>query len=263
MTTLLGPAPHYVGWLDVGKGGYGFLYRGDKGNVLAAWSPADKRCKAKFDAAVRMTDLAGKQSSLPTGQELVLTQSPVFISDLLADLVAPAQSNVGKPYPWGGDYVNAKVVTCRLAAVNTEDGLKQVNPKTTVVVKDGGESYRRPDFVNPDLKNEGRYVYFRVDPQFVPFGTKELEITIVAKRLSPDKEASHEDHLRIDEGLQGRARLVDDSQGRQVAREHLEAERRQLRRPMGLELPVRCERIAQRVSDQGSAHEKTCKDPGS
>jgi len=189
MTTQLGPEPHYVGWLDLGKGGYGFLFRGEKGNVLAAWSPVDKKYRAKFDAALSVTDLAGKQSSLPAGQGLVLTQSPVFISDLPADLAKQAQSNVGKPYPWGGDYANTKVVSCRLAAVNTEDGLKQVNPKTTVVVKDGGESYRRPDFANPDLKNEGRYVYFRVDPQFVPFGTKELEVTITAKRLAPDKEA--------------------------------------------------------------------------
>jgi polysaccharide biosynthesis protein PslG len=189
MTTLLGPEPHYVGWLDVGKGGYGFLFRGDKGNVLAAWSPAEKQCRAKFDAPVSVTDLAGKESSLPAGRELVLTRSPVFICDPPADLVKQARSNVGKPYPWGGDYAHAKVVACRLAAVNTEDGVKQVNPKTTAVVNVGDASYRRPDFANPDLKNEGRYVYFRVDSQFVPFGTKELEITITAKRLAPDKEA--------------------------------------------------------------------------
>jgi polysaccharide biosynthesis protein PslG len=189
MTTLLGPEPRYLGWLDLGKGGYGFLFKGQKGNVLAAWSPAGKEYKVKFDAAVDVTDLAGQQSSLPAGEALVLTQRPVFISGVPADLVKQAQANAGKPYPWGGDFANAKVVACRLGAANTEDGLKQVNPKTTVVVNDLVESYRRPDFVNPALKNEGRYVYFRVDPQFVPFGTKELEITIVAKRLAPDKEA--------------------------------------------------------------------------
>ncbi|HVS38284.1 MAG TPA: alpha/beta hydrolase fold domain-containing protein, partial [Gemmataceae bacterium] len=189
MTTLLGPEPHYVGWLDVGKGGYGFVFQGDKGTVLTAWSPAHRQIQAKFDGAVTVTDLAGKQSALPGGQELALTNGPVFISDLPADLVKQARSNVGKPYPWAGDYANAKVVSCRLAAANTEDGLQQVNPKTTVVVKDGSDAYRRPDFADPDLKNEGRYIYFRVDPQFVPFGTKELEITIAAKRLAPDKDA--------------------------------------------------------------------------
>jgi len=189
MTTLLGKEPRYLGWLDLGKGGYGFLFQGAKGNVLAAWSPTGKQHKARFDTKVDVMDLAGKQSMLPAGQELVLSQRPVFIGDIGADLATQAQANVGKPYPWGGDYANARVVTCRLAANNTEDGLKQVNPKTTVVVNDLVESYRRPDFANPALKNEGRYVYFRVDPQFVPFGTKDLEITIVAKRLLADKVA--------------------------------------------------------------------------
>jgi hypothetical protein len=100
MTTLLGPEPRYLGWLDLGKGGYGFLFKGQKGNVLAAWSPASKQyCQVKFDAEVAVTDLAGKQSSLSVGQVLVLAQRPVFISDLPADLVKQAQGNVSKPYP--------------------------------------------------------------------------------------------------------------------------------------------------------------------
>lgn len=119
----------------------------------------------------------------------MLTQSPVFISELATDLVQLAKSNVGKSFPWGGDYASAREVTCRLAATNTDTGLKQVNPKTTVVVNDLVESCRRPDFANPELHNEGRYVYFRVDPSFVPFGTRELEITIVARRLTPGKDA--------------------------------------------------------------------------
>ncbi len=164
MTMLMGKGPRYLGWLDLGKGGYGFLFHGDMGSVLAAWSPPGKPHKAEFDAVVAVTDLAGKHRSLSAREELVLTQSPVFITDVPADMVKQAQSNVGRPYPWGGDFANAKVVTCRLAATNTEDGLKQVSPHTTVVVNDLVESFRRPDFANPALHNEGRYLYFRVDP---------------------------------------------------------------------------------------------------
>ena len=189
MTTLLGTAPRYLGWLDLGKGGYGFLFKGDKGNVLAAWAPTGKQFKAKFDAKVTVTDLAGKSSALPAGEEWALSMHPIFIGDVPTDLAKQAQANAGKPYPWGGDYAKAKVITCRLAATNTEDGLKQINPKTTVVVNDLTESYRRPDFADPALKNEGRYIYFRVDPTFAPFGTRELEITIVAKRLGSEKKA--------------------------------------------------------------------------
>jgi hypothetical protein len=189
MTSLLGQQPRYRGWLDLGKGGCGFLFQGQEGNVLAAWSPAGKQYKAKFSAEVGVTDLAGKQSSLPAGQELVLNQTPIFIGKLPDDLAKQAQANLGKPYPWGGDYANAKVVTCRLGATNAEDGLKQINPKTTVVVNGPVDTCRRTDFANPALRGEGRYVYFRVDPLFVPYGTKELEITIVAKRVAPDKAA--------------------------------------------------------------------------
>ncbi len=132
---------------------------------------------------------AGKRSSLAAGRELTLTNSPVLITGLPADLAKQAQANRGKPYPWGGDYAHAKVVACRLGARNIDDGLKQVNPKTTLVVKGPTDTCRRTDFADSALHGEGHYVYFRVDPLFVPYGTKELEITIVAKRLAPGKAA--------------------------------------------------------------------------
>jgi polysaccharide biosynthesis protein PslG len=56
-------------------------------------------------------------------------------------------------------------------------------------VNDLVESYGRMDFANLTLKGEGRYIYFRVDPRFVPFGTKELGITITARRAVLDGEA--------------------------------------------------------------------------
>jgi hypothetical protein len=189
MTGALGREPKYVGWLDTGKGGYGFLFQGRGGAVLAAWAPPQKQNTVIFTADVQVTDLAGKQSPLIAGQGLVLTNTPVFISNLPADLVQQAQANLGKPYPWGGDYAHAKTVTCVLGATNRDDGLKQVNPATTVIVNGLTETCRRTDFANPALHGEGHYVYFRVDPQFVPYGTKELEITIVAKRVAPDKQA--------------------------------------------------------------------------
>ena len=65
MTTLLGQAPRYLGWLDVGKGGYGFLFKGQKGNVLAAWSPAGKKHKTKFDADVRRNGSGGQAVGAP------------------------------------------------------------------------------------------------------------------------------------------------------------------------------------------------------
>lgn len=186
MTSLLGAQPHYLGWLNVADGGYGFVFDGPKGAVLATWAPPGKKLSVRFANAVQVVDLSGKESPLAAGGELTLTTTPVYVAQLPEALVAEAKDNRGKPYPWGGDYANAKRVTCRLGAMNVNNGLKQVNPQTTAIVVVGDISYRRSDFTKG---GEGHYVYFRADPQFVPYGTRELEITIIAKRVSSDKEA--------------------------------------------------------------------------
>ena len=45
------------------------------------------------------------------------------------------------------------------------------------------------DFADKELHGEGHYAYFRVDPLFVPYGTKDLEVVVVAKRVAADKNA--------------------------------------------------------------------------
>jgi hypothetical protein len=187
MTTLLGPEPKYLGWVDIDKGAYGFLFRGVQGNVLAVWGPPKSDHKAKFDGDVTLTDLTGSATPMKTGQELTLTTTPVFVSQVPDALVELARSDLGKPYPWGGDYAHAQTVACAMGAVNREDGLKQVNPNTTAVVNGLVDSCVRLNF---SIGGEGHYIYFRVDPQFVPYGTTHLKITIVARRISAEKSAS-------------------------------------------------------------------------
>lgn len=186
MITLLGQKPRYIGWLNLDKGGYGFVFEGRDGPVLVVWAPLDKEPKASFTTEVRMTDAMGKVSTIAAGAGLTLIHSPVFVTNFPANLVAQAKENATKPYPWGSDYAHAREVTCRLGVKNLEDGLKQINPQTTVPVNMLDHSMRRSNFAHG---GEGRYAYFRVDPQFVPYGTQELEITIVAKRVAADKPA--------------------------------------------------------------------------
>ncbi len=191
MTRLLGNQPEYLGWLNVGTGGYGFVFRGACENELVAWGPAGRRSAATFTTALRITNLAGEETTLAVGESLMLSTTPVFIRQIASDLITQAKVNRSRPYPWGGDYARAKAVTCTLGFTNTDDGLTQVHADTTIPVSSGkglAEDYRRTDFTRRDM--EGHYVYFTVDPQFVPYGTRELEITVVAKRLSPDRQAS-------------------------------------------------------------------------
>lgn len=182
MIRLLGQRPRYAGWLDVDHGAYGFIFH----DVLVTWSPAGQTHRMKFDAPVRVIDLAGQEI---TRQELILpaTGTPVFITGLPAALLAEAQANAGKPVPWGSDVARAQVISCRLGAPNVESGLKQIRVQTTVPVVTATASWRRPDFAVP--VHEGHYIYFQVDPQFVHYGTTSLAITAIVQRAAPGRKA--------------------------------------------------------------------------
>jgi polysaccharide biosynthesis protein PslG len=183
MTGVLGEVPRYVGWLNLADGGYGFVFEGAKGPVLSAWSSKGVARTVTFSGDVHLTDVAGKDTPLPAGQALKLGSSPLWISGVPGEMLALAQQNAGKPFPWGGDFSNVSEVSCTLGATNTEHGITQRNPQTTPVVNMLDHSFRRSNRKD----GEGHYAYFRVDPQFASFGTKDLEITVVARRAEPGK----------------------------------------------------------------------------
>ena len=182
----LGAAPAYAGWLKFGETGYGFVF-GDVANaVLVAWMPPEGRESATFDGPVDVVSLSGDLRKLPAGEPLDLTSTPVLVAGLPWALAERALAQKGQPFPWGTDFSKLAEASCRLGAINQENGIKQTNPKTTEVVNGLVESWRRTNFA---YGGEGRYIYFRVDPTFAGFGNRRLEITVVAKRASPDKNA--------------------------------------------------------------------------
>lgn len=183
LTSTLGQQPTPAGWLNLGEGGYGLVFDTQKkGAVLAGWSPPKREIDVTFDGDVRVFDMDGGSRRLPAGNRLRLTDKPVLITDLPPTLVEQARAQQGAPYPWAGDRPG-EVVLARLKAENIENGVQQIRSDTTIA----DSEWRRTDFSRPD--KEGHYVYFRVDPQFVPFGTKTLEITAVVRRTAPDKVA--------------------------------------------------------------------------
>jgi hypothetical protein len=183
LTAVLGPEPVAAGWLNLDNGGYGFLFDALGGNVMAVWAPAKREIKVAFAADVRVFDLRGGAVSLAAGNTLIVQNSPVLITQLPTALIQQAQANKTKVYSWGSEFARTQVVTARLQTTNVENGIKQINPTTTI----SNEKWRRTDFSR--LDSEGHYVYFSVDPQFAPFGTKILEITAVVRRMGPDKTA--------------------------------------------------------------------------
>ena len=192
MIGLLGKEPRYIGWLKLGDDGYGFVFKGqEKGkDVLVAWAPVGMERKIKFETAVRVVDLANHESQLAAGEELNLTRRPVFVVGLPEPLVRQATEQVGKPFPWGGDYSKASEVKCELGETNVDKGLRQVflrpdheNRSVPAIVD--GEPCRR--VVSND--KDKCFALFRADPRFIPFGPRTLDITVVARRVSPDKAA--------------------------------------------------------------------------
>ena len=83
--------------------------------VLAAWSPPGKQSKpSSTRRSVSRTWRARIIASHPTETDLDLNARASSLVCRL--LIQQAQANLGQPYPWGGDYAHAKVVTCRLGA---------------------------------------------------------------------------------------------------------------------------------------------------
>ncbi|MFG0247527.1 MAG: endo-1,4-beta-xylanase [Phycisphaeraceae bacterium JB051] len=189
MTGLLGATPSYLGWLNLGQtngGGFGFVFQGASEPVLVAWAPLDTPISTTFSSDVQITDQTGLATNLNQGMPLNLNNAAIFVSGLPQALVQEAQDNAGDPFPWGGDYANATEVDCQLGVTNIDNGLTQRKEQTTLAVNMPDHSFRQLDF---DYGSEGRYAYFRADPQFAPFGTTNLKVTIKARRITPQQNA--------------------------------------------------------------------------
>jgi polysaccharide biosynthesis protein PslG len=183
----LGRHPRYLGWLELGKDELGFLFQGQSEAVLAAWSRGQGESKLILGADARVTNLAGERSGLKAGNELILTATPLLITQAPAGWAAEAKRNAGKPLASDNGYPGGGTVSCRLQANNIDGGLRQIEPESTVPADVDGVPARRMDFTRPNAT--GRYALFHADPQFASYGTKDLEITAVVRRAAPDQNA--------------------------------------------------------------------------
>jgi len=119
-------------------------------NALVAWSPVGKQQDMKFDVPVRLIQLDGSESERAAGQSFTLSNTPVFI------LGAPSKHAQRGPFPWGGDFSRCEEQIC---------------------------------FSGQRRLDKGQSAAFRVHPSFAGFGTTNLAITVVARRLDPAKTA--------------------------------------------------------------------------
>jgi hypothetical protein len=185
LTTHLGPAPEYLGWLALGQDGkgYGFVFQG-KGAapILVAWMSAGQSDKTlTFTSEVKTIDtLSGATKAHGPGQAFTLTDTPVVVTNVPAELAKQAQTNAAKNFPWGGDYSAAKAVHCEPGITDGNQGVFQVQRAANPTIKfaDGSTGIlSRGDI--------GQAVSFYVHPSFANFQTKEYFIRVRVRRIAP------------------------------------------------------------------------------
>jgi hypothetical protein len=173
MIKYFGQRPTYLGWVLLNDKHYGFVFQGAKGTVLATWASTKATDKVDFGQPVQIVDpLTGKATQAAT---YALTTAPILVDGVPDNLVKQAKGNKTKPFPWGGDYTDAKSVSVTFGEKNVEKGLHTQSADSIAadVLAYGGSA--RVGAV------PGGNV-FMVDPNFLSYTTTPIEISVVVRR---------------------------------------------------------------------------------
>ena len=169
----LGKHPGYLGWLLLNDKHYAFVFQGPKSTVLATWTATTAPDNVDFGQPVQIVDpLTGTAIQAAKYQ---LTLAPILVDGVPDKLVALAKSNKNNPFPWGGDYTNAKSVSVTMGEKNIEKGLHTQSAETIAadVVAYGG---------NARAGTVPGGTVFMVDPNFLSYNTVPIEIRAVVRR---------------------------------------------------------------------------------
>jgi hypothetical protein len=172
----LGPNPNWRGWLLLDDRNYGFVFQGASTSIMVAWAPPNSTNHVDFGQRVDILDPVG--GHLIQSSVFSLSNAPVLVIGLPSHLVAQAETNRLRPFPWGGDYSGASAVSVTLGGPNIEAGLHQLNPDaSSTAVSVFGSSAR-------DC-SKGSAVAFTVDPNFLSYTRAAIKISAVVRKISP------------------------------------------------------------------------------
>jgi hypothetical protein len=183
MIQRIGQHPTYLGWVLLNDKDYGFVFQGAKGTVLVTWAPLGTTDNVNFGQAVSVVDpLTGTASQASTYD---LTEAPVMVDGVPDAIVAQAKGNLAKPFPWGGDYTNAKSVSVTFGTTNVEKGLHTHSAASVAsdIVLYGG-SARAGNVPGGNV--------FTVDPNFLSYTSTPIEITAMVRRDAANDPANLE-----------------------------------------------------------------------
>lgn len=173
MIKLLGTSPEYLGWVMPEGRDYGFVFRAESRTVLVIWAPGGARDPIGFATDVQVTDpLTGHTV---TARSAELTTSPLLVENPPANLVAQAQQNKLRAFPWDGDFTRAKTVYVHMGSRTVEKGLhtQQGDAIQANVIAYGGGARSGSIAGGP---------VFIVDPNFLSYTSTPIEITAVVRR---------------------------------------------------------------------------------
>jgi hypothetical protein len=201
MTAQLGITPKYLGWLALcrSRRGYGFVFDGPAGAVLAAWAPKGTMADITLPTdCVVMSAVIGAKMNGKAGDSLSLTDSPVFITGLPAEWVTEAKSNSKRDFPWGGNFSNADAVSATLGGSTANDGLVQLDAAATphCTFADGSTGV----ILRGDL---GQSAAFYAHPSFASFTTHDYYVRVSVRRLAPGNVGMNLQYEAADRGSGG------------------------------------------------------------
>ena len=172
LTAALGATPVYQGWLQLNSQDYGFVFNTGTSAAMALWAPPGVSDSVTFSASVQVVNPQTEAvTTLPAGSVLTLTNLPVLITGLPADLLATAQANKALPFPWKGNYTGVSSVGIQMGNPNVETGLHQM----------GAAGFARPTVqgaVVEDVSSASGQNY-DVDPNFLTSTPVKLQVTVV------------------------------------------------------------------------------------
>ncbi len=173
MIKHLGHKPTYLGWVLLNDKHYGFAFQGTAGTVLATWASNGKPDVVDFGREVKIINPITGNTTAARSYEL--STAPILVLDVPEEIVTRAKANKEKPFPWGGDYTDAKSVSITFGETIVEKGLhmRSGNAIADAVVGYGGSAR---------AGNVPGGSAFVVDPNFLSYTTTPIEITVVVRR---------------------------------------------------------------------------------
>jgi hypothetical protein len=175
LAAQLGPSPSYQGWLLFNNRDYGFVFQGATNSAMIAWAPPGRVDELSFGQPVLVMNPADGTTVNATAY--TLSNAPILVSALPSSLVAKARLNRDQPFPWGGNYSDARTVSVSMGSPNLEHGLHQL-------FADRNSTPASVDGIPARDCSKGASASFTIDPNFLSYTHAPIRISAVVRRIS-------------------------------------------------------------------------------